>query len=286
MKKGKWIVPVCAGLILALGVAAVLIFSRAGRVSLYDYARSLPDESYFVSGGGLVYQAEESAEGEVLVHPTEQRAGPEVQLPINTPDEQLSLWEAALRIGGGNVLLRQDGSLWLAECYYITEEPVVWHYLLAPFFSERPEELPPIENELTLDELQLRRNVLSATVSPEPDSHDGLSWVLSARCDEKWRQVSCGRSQAATVENGGEAGCMLWICFAGYDGLFGVGEWRERRQLQNVFPADTGVLRGGVDSYAVPAGLYRLEIYEGKTLRYVQEMRMDWKDGGLVLTGE
>ncbi len=124
MKSHKWIVPLCVVVLLAAAVAGWLIV-RANRTTLVDYARSLPDDTYFVTQAGNVWQVDRDHwNPEALgLRRTELSAGADVNVFIGTKDEELSPAEFTLRTGG---LLRQDGTSWRRVVLPTKPKGVVW----------------------------------------------------------------------------------------------------------------------------------------------------------------
>ncbi len=131
MKKGKWIVSLCAGVILALGAIAAALIPRLTMVRLVDYARSLPDDSWFVDGYGNLYRVDPDRfapdalgvrkDGYVEAH---------VNTDIRPSGEQLSMEEFTLLSGG---LLRQDGTSWRRTS--VLPSGLCW---VKPFLTESP----------------------------------------------------------------------------------------------------------------------------------------------------
>ena len=110
MKNHKWLVPLCAGVILALGAIAAALIPRLTMVRLVDYARSLPDDSWLVGRNGTIYRVDpDRFAPDALGVRKGGYTDSHVNTDIRPSGEKLSMEEFTLLSGG---LLRQDGTSW------------------------------------------------------------------------------------------------------------------------------------------------------------------------------
>ena len=264
MKTRKWIVPVCV-VVGALAAALVLLLMLTPRVSLYDFARSLSEDSLFVCCDGSVWRAQEDAvvSGEKLV-PTGAWAPWYVERGAKGEDRDLPAWGFALRLGANKVFIRSDGSLWM--CYYDdTRESRVLLFMeevmVEPTGAESPElrnfELIPHDSYLRIP-AQLR----FIAVSEEWGAYTArLSVLLQGRWYSVTRADDSVVGQDAGTINGSSATSFALS-------FWDVPSWS--RELTAV----PGV---------IPSAVYRAELWDGDTLLRTRSFLRERLSGGRAL---
>ena len=286
----RWIVPLCVIVLLAAAVAGWLIV-RANRMTLVDYARSLPDEGYFVSQAGNVWLLDKdryNPEG-LGLRSTGLSAGPEVNVFIGTKDEELSPAEFTLRTGG---LLRQDGTSWRRVVLRSKPHDIRW---FAPYLAEDPVQetlraegvsmvLTGIEDERPIfidgpPPTEISINLSGELTLPREALGKELTLYRSVCLAGKWYRIE----EVKSVENetGGNTRRSVWS----------EGKWQ---QVEETFPAgETYTVGFGITllpghlsmDTLPPMGLYRLELYaDGEPLHF-QPFRF-WYEGNVLHADE
>lgn len=233
---------------IAALIAAGLALFLSSRPSLYDYAHTLP-ESCFVDGAGTVWVCKSAHERkECLVYWENARAVPFWVRKGDFPkDEDMTTWDFA-RAMGETVMLCADGSLWR----------VTWDTGRTRFLrrSYEPVELTPAEGgedySLSLKalsgELPTRFSLQYDVKLPEGQTSENLRAALSVELCGSWYFVCEG---------------VFYLIFPGDDSQPG-----EADTLLFTFLDSTTTLgrtMGAVPRF-VPAGNYRVELYEGDGL--------------------
>ena len=262
MKNRKWPVPLCAGVILALGAIAAVWFlgQPVGRLSLYDFVRSLPDDGYYVDRSGFVWQLSYSDAGSRYVKKTAERSGRDINTRIDGPDEELATWEFALVSGG---LLCQDGSLWHTNSATTTTGGSL---RIRPYLTEAPVQ-EAVENDT------VSVGILSVSRAGNPIRSSDRA-IVSASCvlpeAVDWQTVT---ARSAVLLGG------IWFQTG--------GEWRMKDSTSISFwplpalPEAVSLPKG-----RIPAGHYRLELYtEGEPLCFLP-YRISWEGTVITLTEE
>ena len=253
MKKRKWLAALLVVVLLVAGEAVFL----ACRISLYEYALSQQDENSFVSMDGRVWRAAKLySEREFSVHPTGELAALWVKTEVKTPDEALLPWEYA-RLLSGDVMLRQDGSLWRVH-YYVKSSVLEKasereRCLLRPFMQAAPEEAPADGGDFALwagpnalnGSLPRSFSLRLVLKPPVGLQAEDLRACLSVRLCGTWYQVCEGTVERAEHYGEDAPAGSLALRFALIPGA------------AHYTPCS---------SVYVPGGEYRVEVYNGDAL--------------------
>ena len=254
--KRKWLAALLVVVLLAAGTAVFL----ACRISLYEYALSLPDDTYFVNGDGDVWVLH-SRNPNLKLLPllqAEEQAGLNVRHSVgDEAGDALPLVKYALRCGG---LIRQDGSLWYPRT------PVGKEMSASVFLTEAPEQERIVKEGVTLRLLGVDQHTSrqhdSVCVSFErtvPDAlRSGYYTVYSSVClDGKWYRLNETTHPA------------------------------DRRAFQiDLLPQTLSPAYFPKNHWQIPEGLYRVELYGKDVPLYLLNFRVSWEGTTITLTEE
>lgn len=260
MRKGKWLVPLCVVLFFALAAALLLLLPRSPQLSLYDYARSLPDDSYYVDREGVVWQLSRSGTDRRYIKGTEERSGRSVSTHIGTADEELCAWEFALVSGG---LLCQDGSLWYTRSASTTRGGAL---RIKPYLIKAP----------------VQEAVDNGTVSVSFLSIDAVGYPYSL---SNWPEVSVSCTLPETVN---------WETVTARSAVLLEGTWYQTGEEKcmkipnslSFMPLPALPRATGLPNGRIPAGHYRLELYADGEPLYFLPYRVSWEGTVITLTEE
>ena len=259
MKKGKWIVPLCVGVILALGTIAAALIPRLTMVRLVDYARSLPDDGCFVDSYGILYRVDPDrfapdalgvrADGYVEAH---------VNTDIRPSGEKLSMEEFTLLSGG---LLRQDGTSWRRAS--VLPSGLCW---VKPFLTESP-----AQETVRAQDARVELTDIRADVEYPIDGGKSFEGELSG----------IYITAALTLPNGVEAEELTVWRSVKLD-----GRWYRLEEKLTVSDAESYVfLLSPIYRVMPPNGLYRLELWLGDEPLHFQPFRFTRK-GNVISADE
>ena len=247
MKNRNWIVPLYAGMILALGAIAAALIPRLTMVRLVDYARSLPDDSWFVEHNGTIYRVDPDrfapdALGVRKVGYTDSH----VNTDIRPSGEKLSMEEFTLLSGG---LLRQDGTSWRRTS--VLPSGLCW---VKPFLTESP-----AQETVRAPEARVELTDIRADVEYPIDGGKSFEGELSG----------IYITAALTLPNGVEAEELTVWRSVKLD-----GRWYRMAEKLAVSDAESYVfLLSPIYRVMPPDGLYRLELWLGDEPLHFQSFR-------------
>lgn len=260
MRKRKWLVPVCAALLFALAAALLLLLPRSPQLSLYDYARSLPDDSYYVDRDGVVWQLTHSGADRRYIKRTEERSGRGFSTHIGTADEELCAWEFALVSGG---LLCQDGSFWYTRSASTTRGSAL---RIKSYLIEAPVQKAVDNDAVSVCFLSIARVGYPNSLSNWPEV--STSCTLPEGVD--WETVT---ARSAVLLEG------TW---------YQTGEEKRMKSPDSLsfMPLPALPRAAGLPNGRIPAGHYRLELYaDGEPLCFLP-YRVSWEGTVITLTEE
>ena len=143
MKKIKYYAPYWVSLLLVISVIiAVSAYKRTKEITLYNYALTLEDNSYFVNGRYILREEKTYENGYVLIKASEDTVPRHVTLPLSTDLNELLPGEFTGYI-------RQDGSAWR-----VSDISNRVYTILEPYF--------PLDNDITLQKRDILLSVEEA----------------------------------------------------------------------------------------------------------------------------
>ncbi len=262
MKKRKWLAALLVVVLLAAGTAvAGWLIVRANRISLYDYALSLPAEDCFVDRDGQVWRekAHETDPPFLPLQKTEQAADAAVSLRLpETSDRAFTVWEYALYCGG---LIRQDGSFWAPRSGGSRDFLTV-----RPFLTEAPKHEKGEREDVSIHFRKIEHyssspsndpiSVKASIIMPDELKSKRLTLYSSVRLEDKWYRLH-----------------EMELKRQGYDFYFTI--------LPVISPGNYRRL-----PWQVPPGSYRLELYDGDEPVHFLNYRVSWEGTTITLTEE
>ena len=256
MKKRKWLALLCVVVLLAVGVAVFL----SCRISLYEYALSLPDDTYFVNREGNVWVLN-TRNPDLKLLPLRQsaeRAGLNVSRGVGEEaGDALPLVRYALRCGG---LIRQDGSFWYPRT------PVGETMSVSVFLTEAPEQERVMKEGVSL--------LLMGVDHYSSRQHDSVNVSLARTVPEALKSSYYRVYSSVCLE----------------------GKWyrlNEKILLDDKWAFDVDLLPQTVspayypkNNWMIPEGLYRIELYGQNEPLYFLPFRVSWEGTTITLTEE
>lgn len=165
MKKLRYYAPYWVSLLIVISaVIAIPAYKRSKEITLYNYAFTLEDNSYFVNRGYILREVKTYDNGYVLIESTEDTLPRHVTLPESTDLNELLPGEFTGYI-------RQDGSAWRVSDVSTRSSTILEPYL-------------PLDTDITLQ----KRNIL---LSIEEAGYASFNVVLLNKESASIRSPQC-----------------------------------------------------------------------------------------------